>query len=282
MSLGLSDITAANLTDTGSTRRTFTISGWTGGGTFKGVNETLVDAVSSSVALSNGSLAVTGLPSIGLSGFTVANLTDTSSGGGNTFTVSGWTGTGTLSGVSDTVAAAKSSNMTLTGSSLVAGTMSLGLSGITSANLTVTASVGNPVYVVDASAFTGTTNLAATGTVAAVLFGGSGAQSTISTTSSGNSILIGGPGNDTLTDTGPGNNILIGGGGADTLAGNGADILVSGTTSYDRNTAADLAARCHSRRVGFGRRLRDQDQQDRRRRRPRQCRRLERDHHPAF
>ena len=45
--------------------------------------------------------------------------------------------------------------MTLTNSSLVAGTMSLGLSGITSANLTVTASSGNPVYIVDASASRG-------------------------------------------------------------------------------------------------------------------------------
>ena len=34
-------------------------------------------------------MVVTGLPAIGLSGFTVANLTDTSSSGGNTFTVSG-------------------------------------------------------------------------------------------------------------------------------------------------------------------------------------------------
>ena len=37
-----------------------------------------------------------------LSGITTANLTDTSSGG-NTFTVNGWTGKGSLSGTADTV-----------------------------------------------------------------------------------------------------------------------------------------------------------------------------------
>src|SRR5208282_1048613 len=44
--------------------------------------------------LTNTSLAVTGLPTLTLSGITAANLTDTT--GGNTFTVSGWTGTGSL------------------------------------------------------------------------------------------------------------------------------------------------------------------------------------------
>ena len=54
--------------------------------------------MSASVTLTNTSLAVTGLPAIALDGFTVANLTDTSSGGGNTFTVSGWTNGGSLTG----------------------------------------------------------------------------------------------------------------------------------------------------------------------------------------
>ena len=90
MSLSLSNgITTANLTDNGSGGNTFTVSGWTGGGTLKGATETLVDNISSNVTLSNTSLAVTGGATLTLSGFTTANLTDTA--GGNTFTVSGWT-----------------------------------------------------------------------------------------------------------------------------------------------------------------------------------------------
>ena len=53
-----------------------------------------MDTVAANVTLTNASLAVTGLPSLTLSGITAANLTDTA--GGNTFTVSGWTGSGSL------------------------------------------------------------------------------------------------------------------------------------------------------------------------------------------
>ena len=54
-----------------------------------------------------------------LSGFTTANLTD--SGGGNTFTVSGWTGTGSLvdsGNAADTVTASKAAGYTLSNTSL--------------------------------------------------------------------------------------------------------------------------------------------------------------------
>ena len=120
--------------------------------------------------------------------------------------------------------------------------MTLGLSGITTANLTTTAASGSPSYIVDASAFTGVTNLTAGGTVDAFLFGGSGNGSTLSATGSGNDVLIGGSGKNTLSDTGTGYNILIGGPGTDTLTGNGNDILISGTTSYDSNTSPNIAA----------------------------------------
>ena len=90
----MSGITTANLTDTGKGGNTFTITGWTGSGTLKGTSETLVDSVPASVVLTKTSLAVTGGPTLTLSGFTTANLTDTA--GGNTFTVSGWTGSGSL------------------------------------------------------------------------------------------------------------------------------------------------------------------------------------------
>jgi RHS repeat-associated protein len=304
MTLGLSGIATANLTDTGS-GHTFTVTGWTGNGTLKGSTETLVDGVSSSVVLAKTSLAVTGLPTLTLSGFKTANLSDTA--GGHTFTVSGWTGSGSLTdsaSITDTVAARKSASFTLTNTSLsstdgmalglsgittanLAATsssktftvsgwtgsgsltdtasgivkaaknagftltntslsstdgMTLGLSGITTANLTATATNGSPSRIVDASAFTGVTNLTAGGTVNAILFGGSANGSTLSATGSGHDVLIGGLGKDTLTDTGTGYNILIGGPGVDTIKGNGNDILISGTTSYGSNTPTNIAA----------------------------------------
>ena len=302
--LSLNGVTTATLTDTGNTH-TFTTTGWRGSGTLKGSTETLVDSVSSSVVLTNTSLAVTSLPALTLSGFKTANLTDTA--GGDTFTVSGWTKSGSLTDsavIGDTVTASKSAGYTLANNSLSSTDgMSLGLSGVTSANLsattasktftvsgwtgsgsltdtakgivaasenggftltnksltstdgiavslsgittanlTTTATSGRPSYLIDASAFTGVTNLTAGGTVNAILFGGSGKGSTLSATGSGDDVLIGGSSKDTLTDTGTGYNILIGGPGVDTITGNGNDILISGTTSYDSNTSANIAA----------------------------------------
>jgi hypothetical protein len=305
MSLGLIGITTANLTDNGSGGNTFIVTGWTGAGTLKGTSETVADVLSSNVVLAKTSLAVTGGATLTLSGFTTANLTDTA--GGNTFTVSGWTGSGSLTDSSssmDTVVASKSAGYTLTNNSLSStdgmalglfgittanlaatsngktftvsgwtgsgsltdtGTgivtasksagftltntsllstdgMTLGLSGITTVNLTTTAASGSPSYIVDASAFTGVTNLTAGGTVDAFLFSGSANASTLSATGSGNDVLIGGSGKNTLSDTGTGYNILIGGAGVDTVTGNGNDILISGTTNYDSNMSANIAA----------------------------------------
>ncbi len=162
--LGLSGITTANLTDSSTSGgNTFAIRGWTGGGTIKGTAETLVDSVTASTALAKTSLAVTGLPTLTLSGFTVANLTDTA--GGNTFTVSGWSGSGSLTDSAsgaDTVAASKSAAFALSNGLVTAGTMSLTLSGITTANLTDTG--GGHAFTV--SGWTGTgslTDTAATG-----------------------------------------------------------------------------------------------------------------------
>jgi hypothetical protein len=141
------------------------------------------------------------------------------------------------------VTASKSAGATLTNALLSSSDgMSLGLSGITIANLTATAASASPSLIVDASAFTVVTHLTAGGTVNATLFGGTATGSTLSATGSGNNVLIGGPGNDTLTDTGSGSNILIGGPGVDTITGNGHDIVISGTTSYDSNTSANIAA----------------------------------------
>ena len=197
---------------------------------------------SASFTLANTSLSSTDGMALGLSGITTANLAATSSG--KTFTVSGWTGSGSLTDTATgIVTASKNAGFTLTDTSLSSTDgMTLSLSGITRANLTTTATSGSPSFIVDASAFTGVTNLTAGGTVNAILFGGSGNGSTLSATGSGNDVLIGGSGKDTLTDTGTGYNILIGGPGADTITGNGNDILISGTTNYDSNTSADIAA----------------------------------------
>ena len=118
MTLGLSGITTANLTDTSLGGNTFTITGWTGKGTLTAAADALVDTVAANTTLTNTSLAVTGLPTLTLSGFTTANLTDTT--GGNTFTVSGWTGGGSLTdtaSTADTVTASKSAGFTLANNS---------------------------------------------------------------------------------------------------------------------------------------------------------------------
>ena len=170
----------------------------------------------------------------------------------NSFDVSGWTGSGTLTateaaGTVSTIVATKSAGYTLTNTSLSSTDgMNLSLRGMTTANLTANTASGNPTVIVDASAFTGTTNLTAGGAGNAILYGGgsAGKASTLSlnNTATGNDILIGGPGANTLTDNGTGKNILIGGGGPNRITGNGNDILLTGVTVYNANSAANIAA----------------------------------------
>ena len=101
--------------------------------------------------------------------------------GGNTVAVTGWTGSGTLTGTGDTVVESTSANVTLTNTSLaVSGLPTLTLSGITTANLTVTTASGNSSDIINASAFSvGPTNLTAAGTGNAILFGGTGGHDTL-------------------------------------------------------------------------------------------------------
>ena len=125
------------------------------------------------------------------------------------------------------------------------------IGGFNIANLIAIATgSGNKDHViVDARAFSGATNLTAMGAGNAILFGGGSPKASGSTLTAMGSheALIGGPGKNTLTDKGTGSNILIGGGGAggspgNTITGNGKDILISGTTSYNVNNAANIAA----------------------------------------
>src|SRR5581483_10777433 len=97
MVAALTNIGAANLTDT-SGGKTFTVSGWTGAGLMKDTNaatDTIVASKGAGFTLTDSTLSdAADAMAIGLSGIHVANLTDTV--GGSSFTVSGWTGTGTL------------------------------------------------------------------------------------------------------------------------------------------------------------------------------------------
>jgi hypothetical protein len=120
----------------------------------------------------------------------------------------------------------------------------MGLASFKAANLTVTNAGGNPTAIVDASGFSnGPTNLTVNGAGNAIVYGGTAGKDVLTASGSGDDILIGNGLGDKLTDSGTGMNILIGGGpGGDTLTGGGNDILVSGTTKYDGNTTANIAA----------------------------------------
>jgi hypothetical protein len=142
----------------------------------------------------------------------------------NTFEVSGWKGPGSLtapSGSTSTVSASKSAGFVLTDTSLSATDgLNLTLSNINQANLTAATTKNSPLVIVNASAFQGNTALTTTGT--------------------GNAVLIGGKGSNTLANQGTGFTLMIAGGGQSTLTGNGRDILVGGTTNYDANTPANV------------------------------------------
>ena len=171
----------------------------------------------------------------------------------NTFNVSAWTGAGALVGspaasavstvlATKTVSPGQTGGLTLTSSSFKsADGMNLNVSGLSAATLTVlTTDVRQPTVVVDASGFSGTTNLTVGGPAKLVVFGGGtagkgGNSLTLNNTATANDVLIGGPGGNTLLDNGTGDDILIGGGGKgfggpNVLTGNGKDILISGYT----------------------------------------------------
>src|SRR5262249_31288614 len=142
--LTLTKIDAANLTG-GPGDSAFTVSGWTGLGTLDAAagSDSLITANDVDFTLTDGSLARTNHGTLTLGGFEIASLTGGASA--NSFTVSGWTGTGTVdgSGDVDTIAAVNDTNFTLTDGSLartgfglltLASIESIGLTGGGSAN----------------------------------------------------------------------------------------------------------------------------------------------------
>ena len=211
MSLSLSGISTANLTDSSSGGNVFNITGWTGKGTFAGSSETLIDSVSAKTTLTNASLAVTGNPTVTLAGFTAANLTDAT--GGNNFIVSGWTGGGSLTdtgSTADTVTASKSAGFTLTNTSLSSTDgMNLGLSGFATANLTDSGSGGNS-FIVTGWTGTGTLKGTAETLVDSVAASVALANSSLAVTG-GATMILNGFTTANLTDTAGGNTFTVSG-----------------------------------------------------------------------
>ncbi len=138
--LSLSNVETANLTDTVG-GNSFTITGWTGVGSLSDTatpGDTVIDSEDLNFTLTDGSLQRTNLPAITLTHVTAAKLTAQSSS--DSFNVSGWTGSGSLTGVgSNSVTAAKDAGYTLSNTGLSATDgLNLTLSGIGFASLSDT------------------------------------------------------------------------------------------------------------------------------------------------
>ena len=235
----LTGISAATLTG-GVGNNTFTITGWTGTSTTLtggGGVDSVTDSINANFVLTNTNLTV-GSQVISLAGITVANLSGRNSN--STFNVSGWTGTGTLTGRGriDTVLATKDADMTLTNSRITASDgLNMTLSAITADSLILNNAVISRT--INASAYSGSSTLGATGAGQAKLIGGSGNDNLI-VSGTGTAVLVGNGGNDALTASGDGNVIMIGSTSGDTLthSGSGQALEVSGRTAYDNNMAA--------------------------------------------
>jgi Ca2+-binding RTX toxin-like protein len=214
--LTLSGFEVANLTG-GASNNTFTVTGWNGTGSLTGGGgaDTVVAVRDANFTLSDSQLSASNGLTMNLTDVRTATLTGGASN--NTFTVSTWTGGGTINGSSgtDLLVAARNTDMTLTNTLLSAtGFGSLTLSAIETANLTG----GDSANRLNASTFS-------LGNV--TLNGGNG-----------DDVLIGGTKNDSLYG-GAGRDLLIGGTGTDSLFGEaGDDILIGGTCSYSNNISA--------------------------------------------
>lgn len=216
----LANLQFANLTG-GASNNTFTVSGWTGFGSFDGgagAGDTIVASRNADMYLDSLHLQVGG-SLFGLNNsFENAKLSGGASN--NTFIISAWGSPATISGGSgtDLLSFSLDVDMTLTNSSLVAtGLGTFSLNSVETAELTG----GDSNNIFRASAFTA-------GPV--TLNGGNG-----------NDVLIGGSKNDMLNG-GTGRDILIGGTGADTIDGNADDDLLIGGTSSLSSTVSALNA----------------------------------------
>jgi hypothetical protein len=244
MSLGLSAISLANLTG-GPGNNTFTVSGWSGGGTLTGGGgtDTVVATRNADFTLSNTALTTSDGLNLTLSGIGIAKLTGGT--GNNTFTVSGWSGGGVLTGGggTDTIASTKNYNVTLANNSMVSGDgMSVVLSGFSVANLT--GGAANNTFTVSNWTGTGTlTGGGGTDTVLAVKDANFTLTNSALTVSDGTSWtlssigiarLFGGTSNNTFDISGwSGTGSLTGNGGSDTvIATKDANFTISNAGIY--------------------------------------------------
>ena len=242
--LQLAAIGRANLTG-GTNSNNFDLSGWSGAGTITGGGgvDSLTAIKDANFNLGNTSLTSTDGLNLVLAEIGTANLAG--GPGNNSFTISTWTGAGSLTGGggSDAVIATKNADITLTNASL---TMSdgtnLALTGISLDTLTLNNPQANS-RVIDASVFSGVSTLVATGAGQAKLIAGPG-NDTLAVTGSGAAVMVGNAGDDTMTARGNGRVIEIGGMGTDTLSstagssGTGQTIQIGGSTIYDLNLVA--------------------------------------------
>ncbi|HZZ44157.1 MAG TPA: right-handed parallel beta-helix repeat-containing protein [Tepidisphaeraceae bacterium] len=206
---------------------TFDVSAWTGssvqinGG---GGTDTIASTDDTNFTLTDSSLTRSDGATFALSGISNANLTGGSSD--NTFDVTGWHGSGTLSGNggTDTLLASDLIGATL-GNALFSrsGALDLDLVAISQANLT-TSPFGNTQ--INASAFSGAVALYGQGN-GNILIGGSGSDYLVGGAGSNNHLigngaignqLVGGTGSSDILTGGPGQSLLVGStGGHDTI-----------------------------------------------------------------
>ena len=265
MNLTLSGFTKAVLTG-GAGSNSFAVSDWTGSGTLSGGagSDTLLSSRDGNTTLSSTALTTTGSSAVfgtlTLSVIEVAHLTGTS--GDNTFTVSGWNGTGSLTGGggTDTVAATRNANFTLSNSQLFASNnLNMTLTEIDVANFT--GGTSNNIFNLSAwtqiaslNGSTGTDRVEVTrdtdmtltntalvsagfgtltlsGIETATLTGGDGNNHLIANEFTlGSVTLMGNNGSDVLLG-GTKNDSLVGGAGRDLLIGGlGADVLIGDAT----------------------------------------------------
>jgi uncharacterized repeat protein (TIGR01451 family) len=154
-----SQVQVANLTG-GASNNTFVISGWTGTGRLTGAGGTadrVVDTAGSTFTLSDNRLTVAGRADMVLAGIEVADLAG--GAGTNSFDISGWTGTGSLTGSGNPtsqVVATADADFTLSDTQLtISGRANMTLTRIFVANLT--GGAGANTFTV--SGWTGTANV---------------------------------------------------------------------------------------------------------------------------
>ncbi|QDU28395.1 Bifunctional hemolysin/adenylate cyclase precursor [Anatilimnocola aggregata] len=244
MFMTLNAIGRAELTG-GASTNTFSVAGWTGNLSVDGGGDidTILSSHDANFTLTNTSLAISGLPNWSLASVESAHLNG--GDGDNTFTVSGWSGTGLVAGNggSDTLIANRNTDFILTNANLTTTDgLALDLSSVEVANLTD----GGGSHLFDVSGWTGSGKLTGAGgsdmlvvikdtnfTLGSTyLTASDGLNMVLATMEIAN--LIGGESNNTFDVSGwTGTGAVVGGGGTNTVAAtrNGNFTLTDSTVS---------------------------------------------------